>query len=104
MRMESGLSELNRTTVQVLGEEIRTGPHVQARGGAGPYGKCPTCQKVHGTHLVRYLSISSARASEAPGAAERLVASKYYPPVVPVLATEANREGVIAGRWSVAVE
>jgi len=94
------MGSLSRTTIQVTGQEIR--PHDHRESGSD--GPCPGCLRVHENRLVRYLTVSGAT---IPSSSERIPLAesrpRFYPPAVPVLSAQEGGQGILTGRWALAV-
>ena len=74
--------------------------HASGTGGHEP---CPACQRVHGGHLVRLLSISGPAVHSASRSTYAPESQYREPSAVPVLAPEGMGEGFLPSRWSVAL-
>jgi hypothetical protein len=61
---------------------------------------CPVCRGSHGTRLVRSVEVTPFPYAHRSSPPEQRGASKYYPPVVPVLSPKSTGPIGRSARWS----
>jgi hypothetical protein len=64
---------------------------------------CPVCRGSHGTRLVRSVEVTPFTYNPRVAPEEHRGASKYYPPVVPVLSPKSTGPISRSARWSFSV-